>query len=628
MTRPFAAAWLALAAWGAASPLAAQVVDTTRADSLGRDTTDYTALYLKSQQDARRLVPVAPRIGAGALLPPRTRIVLDRDSIIWHNAETVSDLLTKVPGVYLLRGGWAGRPELPTYQAHGAASVEYLLDGIPYLPIGQDSVMVDPSLLPLSFIDRVEIERVPGLLRVFLFTHRHDRQVPYSRIGIGSGDLQIARYQGVLEKRSAKGFGLTAAFDHFAVPVQRGDVGNYSNTQGWLRLDYVPSARAGAELQAFSSSPDREPIVSSGTPPDTLSRPRHGNRRDLSARVFLGGGRDGLGPRLDLLVSRTSWTDHIEKDSTRVITVKIDSITAVADTDTTYTTRDHTRGVTQAGAVAAWRGGAASLEGTAFWRSTWTPLDLRARGGLAPTRFFTLSVEAAYQKHDGSRTSNWVTGRAGLRLPLGFSAGAVWRRGKAVALPAIRADSAQDIDDRSLTAGWRLGFVEVEGSYSSNAGFRPTGYAQYELLPAIRSSGRTEWVSLNARVALRQWAFLDGWYSTPRFAQAEGQPPSHSIVNATIQSKFLPTFRSGIFNLKLQATMEGWGTGLLGRDAQNNAVVLRGATFFRGYIGLQIGAFTAYYDRYNMGGTRLFFVPGLGIPGYASTFAVRWEFVN
>ena len=628
MRRRFVAAWLAVAAWGAASPLAAQVVDTTRADSLARDTTDYTALYLKSQQDARRLVPVAPRIGAGALLPPRTRLVLDRDSIIWHNAETVSDLLTKVPGVYLLRGGWAGRPELPTYQAHGAASVEYVLDGIPYLPMGQDSVMVDPSLLPLSFIDRVEIERVPGLLRVFLFTHRHDRQVPYSRIGIGSGDLQIARYQGVLEKRSAKGFGLTAAFDHFAVPVQRGDVGNYSNTQAWLRFDYAPSARAGAELQAFSSGPDREPIVSSGTPPDTLSLPRHGNRRDLSARVFLARGRDGLGPRLDLLVSRTNWTDHIEKDSTRVITVRIDSTTALAVTDTTYTTRDHTRGVTQAGAVAGWRGRAASLEGTAFWRSTWTPLEVRGRGGLAPTRFFTASLEAVYQRHDGSRTSRWLTGRAGLQLPFGFSAGAVWRRGSAVALPAIRTDPAQHLDDRSLTAGWRFGIAEVEGSYSSNAGFRPAGYAQYASLPMIASSGRTEWVSLNARIAPRQWVFLDGWYSTPRGTRPEGQPPTHSMVSATIQSKFLPTFRSGSFNLKLQATMEGWGTGSLGRDTSGTVVTLKGATFFRGYIGLQIGAFTAYYDRYNMGGTHLFFVPALGIPSYASTFAVRWEFVN
>src|ERR1043165_7267846 len=84
------AARLVLAA--RAVPLAAQVVDTTRADSLARDTTDYTALYLKGIQESRRLVPVAPRIGAAALLPPRTRLVLDRDSILWHNAEAGTHL--------------------------------------------------------------------------------------------------------------------------------------------------------------------------------------------------------------------------------------------------------------------------------------------------------------------------------------------------------------------------------------------------------------------------------------------------------------------------------------------------------------------------------------------------------
>ena len=626
MRRFVVAAGLALAAQSA--PLAAQVVDTTRADSLRRDTTDYTALYLKSVADARRLVPVAPRIGSTALLPPRTRLVLDRDSIIWHDAETVSDLLTKVPGVFLLRGGWAGRPELPTYQAHGATSAEYVLDGIPYLPIGQDSLMVDPSMLPLSFLDRVEIERVPGQLRVYLYTHRHDRQVPYSRIGIGSGDLQIARYQGVLEKRSARGLGFAAAFDHFAVPVQRGDVGAYSNTQGWLRLEFVPGPHAGAEVQAFSSGPDREPLLTSGATPDTLSRARKGSRQDLQARIFLARGHDGLGPRLDLVASRTSWSDHIQKDSTRVITVKTDTTTGLPVTDTTYDTRDHTRDVTQAGAVAAYRLPGASLEATAFWRSTWTPFEMRARGGVAPTRFFTASLEGAYLEHDGGRSSRWATARAGIRLPLGWSASGVWRKGREVAAPAILSDSAQDLDDRSVTAGWRFGLGEIEGSYSWNAGFRPIGYDQFPGIPRIGPSGRTEWVSINARIAPRQWLVLDGWYSTPQGRRPEGQPPTHSIVNATIQSKFLPTFRSGIFNLKLQISMEGWSPAALGRDSTGAAITIKGATFFRGYIGLQIGSFTAYYDRYNLGGTRLDWIPGMRPPAYASTFAVRWEFLN
>ncbi len=611
-----------------AATLDAQVIDTARVDSLRRDTTDYTGLFIKAQLDARRLIPVAPRIGAGTLLPPLSRLVIDRDSILWHNAETVGDLLTKVPGVFLLRGGWTGRPELPTYQAHGATSVEYLLDGIPYLPIGQDSVMVDPSMLPLSFLDRVEVERMPGRLRVLLFTRRNDRSVPYSRIGIASGDLQYARYQGVLQKRSPKGPGLAVAFDHLAVPVQRGDPGAYSNTQGLVRLEYIPSARRGAEVQLLLSGPDREAILASGRTGDTLSRPRHGSRKDLLAHVFLLGGANGMGPRLDLLVGRTHWTDHIEKDSTRILT-EVTNATGVVRTDTTYSLREHTRGVTQVGGVAGYRLAAASLDGSLFWRSTWTPLDLRLRGGLAPTRRVTASLDAVYLRHDASRTSKWVIARGGITLPLGFAVSGLWRKGSEVSAPAIRTDSAQAVDDRSLTLGWRSRFAQVEGSYSSNSAFRPVGYDQYPALAAITPSGRSEWLTLNARIAPRQWLVLDGWYSTPQGSRPEGQPPTHSNLNATIQSKFLPTFTSGIFNLKLQMSMENWSPGTLGRDRAGTPLALKGATYLRGYIGFQIGAFSAYYDRYNLQGTDLTYVlPGLRIPRYASTFGVRWEFLN
>ena len=626
MSRALFAAALLFAA--GAARLEAQVVDTTRVDSLARaDTTDYTALFLKTQQESKRLIPVAPRIGAATLLPPGSRIVLDRDSILWHGAETVSDLLTRVPGVFLLRGGWAGRPELPAFQAHGATSVSYVLDGIPYYPLGQDSVMVDPSLLPLSFLDRIEIERIPGQLKVWLFTRRNDRSAPYSRIGIASGDLSIARYQGQLEKRSARGPGVLVAFDNFDVPAQRGELGSYGNTQAWIRLEYLRNAHAGAEVQFFRNSPEREPILAEGSG-DTLSRARHGTRHDYSARIFLAPGDAGLGPRLDLLVNRSGWIDEIEKDSTPVITDVLDPQGNVTGKDTTYQIDKHHRGVTQIGAVAAYRLPAASLSGTFFWRSAWTPFDLRVQGAVTPFSRFTLSADAVYLRHEGSRTSKWVTARGGLALPLGFTASAVWRRGNEVMVPALRDDSAQAVDDRSVSLAWRTSFAELEGSFTTNAGFQPTGYAQYPALVRVGPSGRTDWLSVSGRLAPRQWLILSGWYSTPLRVHPEGQPPSHFLAHATIQSKFLPTFRSGIFNLKLQVSVEHWGAGILGRDSADAQLTLPSATFYRGYIGLQLGSFTAYYDRYNMQGSTLVYVPGLPIPRYISTFGVRWEFAN
>ena len=50
--------------------------------------------------------------------------------------QTVGDLLTQVPGVYLWRGGFIGRPEPVNYQARGASSAEYYLDGLPYVAAG------------------------------------------------------------------------------------------------------------------------------------------------------------------------------------------------------------------------------------------------------------------------------------------------------------------------------------------------------------------------------------------------------------------------------------------------------------------------------------------------------------
>ena len=389
------------------------------------------------------------------------------------------------------------------------------------------------------------------------------------------------------------------------MPAQPSVSGNYRNTQGLLRCDYIPSDRFGVVLQYLRNSPEREAVVSSGTTVDTLSNARAGTRTDLSARVFLArGGPGGLGPRVDLVAARTGWADEIMQDSTRILTDSLGDNGEVVKTDTTYALEDHRRNLTQVGVLAAYRLPAASLEGSVFWRSTWTPLELRLRGGLSPSQRFSASVDAVYLRHDRGRVNSWITGRAGMLLPMGFSVTAVWRWGYGLSFPSLRSDLPHDLDDRSLIGAWRSRRADVEVSYTSNTGFRPGGYAQYPELATIAPSIRTSWMTVNARVSPLQWVIFDGWFSTPSGTRPEGQPPTHSLINATIQSKFLPTFKSGIFNLKVQATMENWGTGVMGRNPAGDPVTLRGSTQMRAFIGIQIGAFMAYYDRYNLLGAR------------------------
>ena len=72
--------------------------------------------YAALQRRVNVQLPVLPRLAEGAPEPGFARIVFDRDSIEWVNAETVGDLLARVPGVFIWRGGRRGTPEVANYR--------------------------------------------------------------------------------------------------------------------------------------------------------------------------------------------------------------------------------------------------------------------------------------------------------------------------------------------------------------------------------------------------------------------------------------------------------------------------------------------------------------------------------
>ena len=602
-----------------ASRLAAQVPDSARADTTGGVPTDYSALFLKTYEAGRNRVPVFPRLGRREMMAPLSRIVYDRDSLEWHNMATLSDLLAKVPGVFVWRGGWVGRPEPINFQGRATASMELVVDGIPYLALGPDSVAVDPSILPMTFFDRVEIERLPGFLRVHLFSRRHDRLPPRTRVGVASGDFNIARYIGSLEKRTAKGFGYVVAAEHLAIPLRSGDQGSYSNTQTWIQASYVPAGRIKAMVQLFRGVPKREDVrvlTSTGAldpASDTLSQGLNGHRTDLQASAVYQRRPDGLGFRGVAFAGQSSWRE----DSTELTLGGPDRHLQYVD-----------QRVWQLGGQAGYRTATSSLEARAWHRTRWTPLEVRALAAASPVRALGLDFEGVYQRHGGGRTSRFVTGRAGLSLPGGFRLGAMGRTGARVVYPMVAAATAVPLTDLAGLLSRdrpRLGF---EVGYWRTAAFAPERFSLYRTIDTIGPSGPTRWLTVSGRLAPKQWFIIDGWYSNPIGAKPEGQPPTHSIVNATIQSRFLPTFRSGIFGLKLQGSMETWGTGVIGRDKTGQPITEKGATFFRAQFQLKIGDFVAYYDRANFQASRAGYLPNLPLLRLASSFGVRWEFAN
>lgn len=601
MTRVVCRAVVVFCVLFAGTKRVAAQVDTTRADSTRADSVDAYTVIIRGQQDAQTYVRTFPRSGSRALLPPFARIVIPRDSIDYINAETLGDVLATIPGIYLWRGGWTGRPEPPNYSGRGATSVEYVVDGIPWAPMGPDSLAVDPSQLPIGLLDRIEVEQYPGLLRVHLFYHHHEVLAPRTRIAVGRGDFEQARYEGLIEKRWRSGLGFGLGIEYRLNDGPNDDYGDSQVTNAWAQADWVPSDRFGVQLKWLRMAPDRSRVLSRETPADTLVRPINGSRSDLTARVFFRSRSEpGLGQRVDLVFSRVSWGgDDLEQ--------------VRSQTGLIFSTRRRT----------------ASLGLTALYGSRWTRLDTRAIAGWSPVERVSASLEGVYQTYDEDRSATWLTARAGVTLPYGLRLSGAWRQGNVVDQPSVPGDSAQDLSDRAVIAQWNpLRAITARAGYLRLSAFRPTGYWYYAQLDSIAPSGPTEWLTLGGRLAPRQWFTISGWYQYPLGPGPEGTPPGYGFVEAAVRSKFLRTFPSGIFDLKLAMTMESWGTGVLGRDPDGGPATLKGATTFRGLIQMQFLGLILYWDRSNLLNSDLPYVPGLPLPKNISTYGVRWVFLN
>lgn len=594
-----AAAGLTLLCCLAGTAAEAQSPDQLPADSQRNpaDTVNLSARYLEGQALAKIRLPVAPRLDPDGVMPSGSRVVLDKKAIEWSTAETVAGLLLEVPGLYIWRGGWLGRPEYASYQGRGATSVEYFLDGLPVTPVGPDSIGIDPALLPLNLLDRVEIERWAGLLRVRLYTPRHDVAAAGTDILVATGDGSFSRYGGRIQKRFRSGIGYALAADYWDALTSDAASSAAQETNAWLQLSYLGGERWGVQYQYVMQSPNRDPYVTLAG--DSIGAGVKGTRGDMQLRAFVKGGSGDLTRQADLVFSSTGWSgNHISQ--------RINGV----------------------GVVASWRKPTMSASVSGFLRSRWTNAELRGTAGWAPSRLLSASLEAEWLSYDDSRSSQWVGARAGLALPYGFDLSGSARLGKVVAAPSIATSEAQDISDLTATLAWRRSWLSLTGDVSQTSAFQGLAPQPYLNVPGLATTPSTIWLSVGGRLAPVPWVILESRYSNPTSGTPNGNPPTHSLTTATIRSKFFRTFKSGSFDLKAQIGVESWGDGVIGLDAADAPIRLNGATFFRAYLELEIGSFQFYYDRMNLAGTDQTYVPGYVIPPYGSTYGVRWSFVN
>lgn len=577
-------------------------VDSLRADSIRRaDTLSTTDRLLKVQKDQLVHLEPLPLCGAAPLQPAPARYTFTRDSIDWAAAESVGELLQRIPGVFLERSDWISSPELPNMFGRGAGSVLYELDCVPLLPLGVDSVAVDGSTYKLGLLDRVEVEESPGMMRVFLFTRRHDRAAPRTKIGVSQGDRGAARYLGMFERRFPSGVGIGIGADYVGVNAPAGALNGSNVTSEWVQLGYAPSPRFGIQAQLMTNAISRSLLLDAVTQ-DTLSRQVDGSRTDIQIRAAFRERADGLGRSLDVFYAHSAWSSDSAPGS---------------------------QGIGGIGAVGALRQTTWSAQLSTWLYSRQTLLDTHLDLGWAPTDRLSGSLELVGQRHDGDRTSQWATARIGLKLPLGLRIGGTVSDGRRVQSPALIADMAQRFTDAQVTAGFDSKLLTIEGGYTSDEGWRPQAYPEFLAIASLAPLPRTGWVTGHVRVAPVGFFTLETVYQNPASGGApDGSPPQHFLSTATLRSRFLRNFPSGIFDLKLQVVMENWAAGIGGRDTLGVGIPLPAATFFRGIVQMQIGPFIVYYDKVNLQATSTGYVPGYPVVRAGGSFGIRWEFSN
>ena len=609
--------WSAALLFSLSCPLAAgaQVIparpDTAPPDTLPRDT-----IPLPIRRDslpgwpyiARGVVPTAPEAVPPAPLAPGSRHTFTRDSIPWSTAQTLADLLGAIPGVYLARAGFLGLPEYVVYGGRGAAALRVYWDGLPLEPLGGDSVYLDPSRIPLTYLRRVDVEVLPAQLRVYLVSERHETLAPRTVVRVMSGDFRTASYTGLFQKRWSSGLGLDLAGNFLGSEGTSNSSRHAQAFDVWAKGEWLPTATTGVAYQLRRQQYDRDAVQKGegGVPVAERVPTRHGARTDALFTLFAGRRPHDLGFRGSAGLGTSRWSN--------------DSM--LGD-----------RQVRQAFGTLGYRGARLAAEATGRLADARTTSGLEARVGWSPLPGIALAGDAALWRHQGRRQSRSAhLSAAWFRGPV--SVVGQWAVQDGVQAPALLADTAQETTDRALRIGFDTRPLAGHVALVRRDAYQPLPLAELPVIPALAATRAATYLVADARLQPIKALTLDGWHATPRDAGPTGaadfQPPTHSRAQLTFRSKFWRTFRSGAFDLKVQVAVESWSDGTAGLGPGGAPIELPGVTLWETFLAFQIVGFTAFWDLRDAVTTQKEkqYVPGLNYPHNAQVFGVRWEFRN
>jgi len=559
---------------------------------------DSTAVPDSAQADTSgpALLPRLPTQVIAGPLPIGSRIVFTSDSLDWLDTETLADLLLRVPGAYVARGGSYGQPEVPMRGGRGARSLEIFWDGLPLDAIGRDSLYADATRVPLAFVEQVEVLYRPAGLRVDLVSRRHAARETRSVVRVQRVGNDGAGYRGLLLHRYASGLGLTLGADANDTPGTT-PVGSYQGLDLWFRLEYLPHPGIGAAAQYWLATTERPggALPSGGTIVG-----RDYTRRYQQLMLFVDRTVEGQGLRIDGIVGSTSSNGDsgVEKITLRQVAL-----------------------------LGTYRRTTWSASGGVRFESERTPIAVELGLGWTPVTPLTIAARFDAARYAGDRAGHRLLGSASLSMPLGF-----WLRGSVdlgdlPQAPSLLSDSAQRTVDAGGFLGWQSGWARLEAGLTRRDAYTPLAAPELGQIEEMTPSPVADFVTVQGSVSPVGGLRLGGWFEHPLADGPDFAPPYHGVTTASFRSKFWRTFPSGAFDLHLAVQLESWSAGTAGRNV-GGPVELPGASFFNVLVQIEIAGFQLYWHMRNINGSRRSYVPGYPYGQALQRFGARWVFDN
>ena len=162
----------------------------------------------------------------------------DREELLVSGANTLADLLERVPGALGFRVAWLVDQETATFLGD-FRRVRVYIDGLPFTPPDlKGGGVLDLTAIQLWQFESCTIERGAAELRVYLRSWRVNKTIAYSRVDVYTGDQDANVFRGFFGQRLGPGLGLQVAGENLSISQSRAG-GDGSRRAGVMRVGWA-----------------------------------------------------------------------------------------------------------------------------------------------------------------------------------------------------------------------------------------------------------------------------------------------------------------------------------------------------------------------------------------------------